>query len=169
MKKVKEILGEHYTDEVEKAINQYVGQGFVSKVDFNKKNEELKELREKQAQVPEVKNEKENLSKQLEETKAEYEKRIQEMQNKFNENKLDGILKSAKVRNTKALKALLDRETIEFGEDGISGLEEQLNEIRKSDSYLFESETDGAARGSNFPAGETGPDKESMPVRKAVI
>ena len=57
------------------------------------------------------------------------------------ENFVDMALMSAKVRNAKALKALLDMSKVTLGDDGkLSGLDEQLETLRKSDEYLFASE-----------------------------
>lgn len=52
---------------------------------------------------------------------------------------LDGALTAAKVRNPKALKALLDGEALKLDEkDGsILGLDKQLEALQKSDAYLF--------------------------------
>ena len=39
---LKEILGESWTDEIDKKVSDEIGKGFVSRSDFNTKNEELK-------------------------------------------------------------------------------------------------------------------------------
>jgi predicted nucleic acid-binding Zn-ribbon protein len=71
------------------------------------------------------------------------EKIEQEMQEKLQtikfENALEGALKSAKVRNVKAVKPLLNMKGIAMQEDGtLAGLNEQLEKIKESDDYLFE-------------------------------
>ena len=53
----------------------------------------------------------------------------------------EAIMKSG-ARNTKAVKALLELDKIAFTEDGISGLSEQLSELKKNCGYLFEPETE---------------------------
>ncbi|OSB16700.1 scaffolding protein [Clostridium sporogenes] len=67
----------------------------------------------------------------------DYEKKIQDMQFNY---ALEGALKSANVRNTKAVKALLNLEGIKLDGESLIGLNEQIEEIRKSDSYLFSEE-----------------------------
>ncbi|MBX3004565.1 MAG: phage scaffolding protein [Anaerolineales bacterium] len=60
---------------------------------------------------------------------------------------LDGALTAAKVKNTKAAKALLKIDLLKLNdEDGsIAGLSEQLEKIKETDDYLF-SDTDPAPR-----------------------
>lgn len=42
---LKEILGESYTEEIDKKVSAEIGRGFVAKVDFDAKNTELKTLK----------------------------------------------------------------------------------------------------------------------------
>lgn len=51
---------------------------------------------------------------------------------------LDSALKDNKCKNAKALKALLDLNNIKFNEGKLEGLEGQLNALKKSDGYLFD-------------------------------
>lgn len=54
---------------------------------------------------------------------------------------LDGALTSAKAKNVKAVKALLETDKIVFDDEGkLTGLEDQLTEIKKDNDYLFESD-----------------------------
>ncbi len=53
---------------------------------------------------------------------------------------LEGALKSANVRNTKAVKALLNLEGIKLEGENVLGLSEQIEALKKSDSYLFAEE-----------------------------
>ena len=53
---------------------------------------------------------------------------------------LSGALTAAKVKNPKALKALLDLDGLKHNNGEIVGLNEQLEKIKESDGYLFESE-----------------------------
>lgn len=43
---LKEILGTHYTEEIDKKVSAEIGKGFVSKTDFNAAKAELKTARE---------------------------------------------------------------------------------------------------------------------------
>ena len=51
---------------------------------------------------------------------------------------LDSALKDNKCKNAKALKALLDLDNIKFNEGKLEGLEGQLNALKESDGYLFD-------------------------------
>ena len=39
---LKEILGDLYTDEIDSSVSKKIGENFVSKADFNEKNEAVK-------------------------------------------------------------------------------------------------------------------------------
>ena len=81
---------------------------------------------------------------------ADYEAKISKME--F-DNALDKTLSSAKCKNNKALKALLDIEGIKYQDGKLEGLEGQLENLKKEASYLFEDVQSG---GSGFnPGGAT--------------
>ena len=55
---------------------------------------------------------------------------------------VDAAIVNAKGKNAKAIKALLNLENAELGEDGtIKGLTEQMEALQKSDTYLFDNAT----------------------------
>lgn len=54
------------------------------------------------------------------------------------ESALTSLLSEAKVKNPKAVAALLDQEKIVFKDGEISGAKEQIESLQKSDSYLFD-------------------------------
>ncbi len=82
-------------------------------------------------------------------TKTEYEEKLQ--QQAF-EHKLHNTLKDSGVRNVKAVKALLDTESIKLDGDMLLGLDDQLKELQKNESYLFATNDDR----SNKPIFTTG-------------
>ncbi|MCM3618744.1 phage scaffolding protein [Sutcliffiella horikoshii] len=55
---------------------------------------------------------------------------------------LDKALTGAKVKNSKAIRGLLDMDTIKLDGETLKGLDDQLNGLKESDSYLFEQETE---------------------------
>ena len=62
-----------------------------------------------------------------------------ELSNLKKNNALDLALTGAKVKNSKAIKALLDDGKIKLKDDGtLEGLADQLEAIKKTDAYLFE-------------------------------
>lgn len=75
-----------------------------------------------------------------EQAQADAQKQIAQL--RF-DNALDGALTGAKAKNAKAVKALLNAETLKLNEaDGsIIGLKEQLEKIQSENDYLFEGNT----------------------------
>lgn len=54
------------------------------------------------------------------------------------DNAMDAALTAAGAKNGKAVKALLDVSKVKLGEDGkLTGWDEQIKAVQKSDSYLF--------------------------------
>lgn len=85
----------------------------------------------------------------------EREKQYQDSMNQF---KLDSAvemsLTTAKARNPKAVRSLLDGEKLKLNEDGtVSGLDEQIKAIKESDAYMFE---DGAVKAGGIEPGNPG-------------
>lgn len=73
------------------------------------------------------------------ENKTKEETHKTELSNLKKTNALDLALSGAKVKNNKAIKALLDNEKIKLKDDGtLEGLADQLEAIKKTDAYLFE-------------------------------
>ena len=138
------------TEEQAKKVMDSLDGNFVTKTRFNEVNEENKTLKQSVA----------DRDKQLEDLKkssgdnAELKKQIETLQQQNADQKkthdaemaqlkldnaVDAALTAAGAKNAKAVKALLDISKVKLGEDGkLSGWEEQLSSVQKSDSYLFE-------------------------------
>lgn len=71
-------------------------------------------------------------------TKEDYEKRLSAMKADY---VIDSALLAAKAKNVKAARALLNFESIEFDGETIKGLDEKINKLKESETYLFESPT----------------------------
>lgn len=87
----------------------------------------------------------EGLKAKADEYKANFEKAQEESKKQLEalryEHALEGALTSAKARNVKAVKALLEADKIKINKDGsFSGLSEQLDALKKDNGYLFEEE-----------------------------
>jgi hypothetical protein len=139
---LKELLGEEL-------YNQVIAKGGDTKIDivsngnwipkdkFNALNEQLKTANTTITDLKKGNADNETLQTKVGEyeTKVKtYEKQIQDMQ--FNHS-LDGALKNANVKNIKAVKALLNLENVKVDGEAIIGLSEQIEALKKSDSYLF--------------------------------
>lgn len=86
-----------------------------------------------------------------------------EMQQLKLDNAIDNALAAAGARNNKAVRALLDLSGVQLGEDGqLTGWQEQLEALQKSDGYLFAKTQPGdnmrgfqpAAGSGNVPQGQ---------------
>lgn len=144
---LKTILGEAYTDDIDKKVSDEIGKNFVARADFNAKSEEVKNLnaqlgeRDKQLEglkkvdAEGLQQQIKNLQEENKRAKNTYDEQLNKI--KF-EHAIDAALTGAKARNTKAVSALLDRETITFKDGKLSGLDEQLKTLKKDNAYLFE-------------------------------
>lgn len=83
----------------------------------------------------------EALTAQIEELKTANEQTATEYQSKLDKQAFDytleKVLMSEKARNPKAVKALLDIESIKLDGTSLIGLEDQLKALKESDAYLF--------------------------------
>ncbi|WP_235715757.1 phage scaffolding protein [Alkalihalobacillus hemicellulosilyticus] len=101
------------------------------------RDKQLADLGDKVKDNEELTAEIDRLKGENETTKTELEKKLE--QQAF-DHKLENTLSGAKVKNTKALKALLDMDTIKLDGDVLKGLDSQLDSLKESDPYLFDSE-----------------------------
>lgn len=168
---LKELLGEElYNQVAEKAGDHKIAVvsdgSYIPKVKFDEKLQEVKdykkqiEQRDQQLQElgdkakghDELTAKIQELKTQNETTKQEYEQKIQ--QQAF-DHALGNALSGAKVKNTKAVKALLDLDTIKLDGDTLKGLDDQLKTLKESDGYLFESdEGDSGEQKPTFSQGQ---------------
>lgn len=79
------------------------------------------------------------------------------------DNAIDAALTAAGAKNSKAVKALLDVSKVKLGEDGkLTGWDEQIKAVQKSDSYLFNTKQQNNFRG--FQPGASGDIKPETKV-----
>lgn len=153
---LKELLGEELYSQVTEKLGDkkiMVDDGnFIPKSRFDQVNQAKKELevqlKERDTQLADLsKNNKDNESllnqiKDLQalnkQTTADYENKINQIQFDY---ALDGALTNAKSKNNKALKALLDMNSIKYQEGKFEGLQEQIEALQKDASYLFDLDT----------------------------
>ena len=131
MPKLSEILGESYSQIPEELQTKYKdidlvdSSSYIAKDKFDTLDEQFKNANTTIADLK--KNNKDNETLQTRigeyETKVkEYEKQIKDMQFNY---ALEGALKGANVRNTKAVKALLNLENVKLDGENLLGLKEQ--------------------------------------------
>lgn len=154
---LQELLGEElYNQVMEKAGDHKivdVSEGsYIPKEKFDEKNDEVKEYKR---QLDNQDEQLENLKKKAEghdelqstidtlrtenqSAKDQYEQQLRDQ--KFNY-ELERNIVQSRPKNSKAVMGLLDRDTIKLDNDGeIKGLSEQLENLKDSDAYLFETD-----------------------------
>ena len=88
--------------------------------------------------------------------KADYESQLKELRISY---AIDSALADAKAKNITAVKALLDMDTIELGENGkIKGLDSQIKKLTESDdtAFLFDTATHPDPKGGKPKVGKDG-------------
>lgn len=157
---LKTILGEGYTEEIDKKMSEEIGKGFVSRTDFNTVNESKKNL---EAMVA-------DRDKQLEELKKLNPEQLQaeisrlQGENKAAAEKYEADLKAAKLDfaidtslakagavNSKAVKALLDISKISLDGENLIGLDDQLKSLKETEKWAFSKTPDVPGAGGNPP------------------
>jgi DNA repair exonuclease SbcCD ATPase subunit len=159
-------IEEEKVDGVIADINKELPKYFIPKDKYNEAAEAKKKLeadiQERDKQLEQLKNaagNSEELKAQIEQLQAENKKAGEEWQAKLAQMQLDFALEraltTAKAKNPKAVKALLDMEQVKLDGDKLLGLDDQLKELQKSDAYLF-GESGKVGSGTNPPgAGNT--------------
>lgn len=167
MDNLKDLLGEELFNQVKEKLGDtkvMIDDGnFIPKSRFDEVNNQIKDykqqLEERDNQLEELKKQSgdsqelqqkiQELQQQNEQVKTEYEQKLQEQQ--F-DHTLENSLKDAKARNPRAVKALLDTDTLKLDNEGnIKGLDEQLKNLQENEPYLFETEEGGGEEQGGKP------------------
>lgn len=128
----------------------------ADKVDgISTQNEDLKQqIKDRDKQLDELgkkAKDSEELTAEIERLKDENKTATQELQDKLDKQSFDFALEKslgkAGAKNPKAVKALLDTESIKQDGETLLGLDNQLKSLQESDSYLFEQEEPPGLRG----------------------
>lgn len=154
------------TEEQAKKVMDSLDGSFVTKTRFNEINEENKTLKQsvtdRDKQLEDLKKSSgdnaalqqqiTDLQKANADQKKSYEAELAQLKL---DNAIETALTAAGTKNNKAVKALLDMTQVKLGEDGkLTGFEEQLAAVQKSDAYLFAEKQQQNFRG--FQPGASG-------------
>ena len=150
---LKGILGEAYTEEIDKKVSEEVGKAFVSKADFNNKTEELKTaketIKERDTQLETLKKatgDTEALKTQIETLQGENKTKDDAHKKELNDLKLasaiEKALSDAKAKSPNAVRGELADflAKAELSDDGtVKGLKDELEKLSKAEttSFLF--------------------------------
>lgn len=144
---MKGIVGDSYTEEMDKKVSEEIGKLFVSKADFNTKNEELKTAREQLVEANETIDgfkamDIESIKKAADDWKQKAEKAESDAAAKISQiqfdARLDAAILSRRGRNTKAIKAMLDIDALQNSQNQDSDITAALDELAKESGYMFE-------------------------------
>lgn len=137
---LKEILGDSYTEEIDSKVSAEIGKGFVSRADFNTKNDEVKTL---QGQLQTAQDglkafdgvDVDDLKGQIAQLQADMAAQADSF--RFDA-LLDGAIRDAKGRNVRAVRSLLDVDALKDSKDQTSDIKAALEALAASDWYLFD-------------------------------
>lgn len=163
------------TEEQINAIIEDYGKNYVSKTQFNEKNDAYKQAKQ---EIENLTTDINNLSEANKANEA-LQSQIKELQDAatqreadYNENiknmKIDTAITKALSKsgamNETILTGLLDRTKIAIGEDNtITGIQEQINALKESDPYLFKQDSiKGVVPGDATPKTNDGITKEQF-------
>lgn len=147
---LKTILGETYSEEIDKKVSEEIGKNFVARSDFNAKAEEVKTLsaqigeRDKQLKTlsESAENNEELLGqiKKLQEDNKAAKKAFDEQVGELRFNAaLDDALLKAGALDGELVKVKLDRGKLALSDDGqVDGLDEQLKTAKENYGFLFQ-------------------------------
>lgn len=169
IKGLSELLKKHKDGELDDAqfeaeLNKALPEDWIPKAKYNEVNEARKladeNLKKANATLDELKGKaglSDEYKAQIDALKAEAKKAEEAHKATIDgmrrDSAINQALASAKARNAKAVRALLDESKLVLNEDGtLSGLKEQLEAVQKDNGYLFE-ESDHGEGGKPFFGG----------------
>ncbi len=177
---LKTILGDAYTEEIERKISEEIGKNFVARADFNTLNTEKKALadtvKDRDEQLEALKSstgDVEALKAQISTLQAENATSTKAHEDEIKRLRIDTAvelaLSAAKAKNVKAVKALLELDKAELAEDGtVKGLSDQVKKLADAAETGFLFETSAPKKNfKGFKPGESGDNKsEGMTLEK---
>lgn len=115
------------------------------------------QITERDLDIAELKknsNSDEDLSSKLQTLETKYEDLKTESETKLAQHRKDSAinlaLTKAGAKNAKAVTALLDADKLQLNDEGVEGLQEQIEALQETDAYLFQSAKE---EGPNIQAG----------------
>ncbi|EKC6551863.1 phage scaffolding protein [Listeria monocytogenes] len=135
------------------------------KSQLTQRDKDIDDLKKDSGTSEELKKQIDDLQQKNNELESNYQSEIAETKKN---SAIELALASAKARNPKAVKALLDNDKLELTDEGLKGLDEQLGALQESDAYLFGQESEntapkwGASGNPKAPTGFEGSLKENL-------
>ena len=145
---LKNILGDSWTEDIDKKISAEIGKGFVARADFNAANEAKKaaetQLTEanktiagyKEMDIDAIRQSAADWQAKAEQAQKDADARVAAVQ--F-DGELNNEIIKAGGRNPKAIKALLDVDTLRGSKDRRTAIASALDALKQGEGYLFSS------------------------------
>ncbi|MCT4583766.1 MAG: phage scaffolding protein, partial [Peptostreptococcaceae bacterium] len=127
-------------DDANKNISDY-------KKEIKKRDGQLKDLQDKVKEDTDLSKEIEILKEENRKTTEKYEADLKEKDFNY---ALERALTDSKVKNPKAVKALLNLDNIKVDGDDLIGFKDQIEKLKESDSYLFNVEDNNSGGTGNI-------------------
>lgn len=158
-------------EKAQEFIDKNIDGVFIPKARFDEVNEENKGLKsqiaDRDTQLEQLKKssgDNADLKAQIEKLQGEnktqkegYEAQIAQIAQIRLDNAVDSALTAAGAKNNKAVKAMLDMTGVKLDKEGnLTGLKEQLDGVKKSDSYMFNAAGSAGFKGAKPGAGGDG-------------
>lgn len=132
---------------------------------LSERDKQLEELSKKAKGNEELESTIQELKDLNKSTLENYENKLKERDFNY---KLEVALRDSKVKNSKAVQALLDKDSIKLDGDKLLGLEDQIKALKETDSYLFEDDiSTGTGGAGNFGKKDKQEEPESLGTRLA--
>lgn len=155
---VNQVMAEHGKDlekskATESELEQLKQQNTDLTSQISDRDKQLKDLSGKADGNEELQSQIKALQESNKQSKTDYEANITKLKR---DGAIELALREAKAKNPKAVRALLDGDTIKVDEDGVHGLKEQLEQLQTSDAYLFDTEPEAKPGVQITPSGNPG-------------
>ena len=138
---LKTILGDHYTEDIDKLVSAEIGKGFVARADFNAKNEDLKGLQ------GQLKTAQDGLKAFEGVDVNALNGKIQELQSSMAsqadgyafDSLLDGAIRDAKGKNVQAIRGMLgDLAPLRASKDRSADVKAAVDALVNENAWAFE-------------------------------
>ncbi|MFR3790634.1 MAG: phage scaffolding protein [Blautia massiliensis (ex Durand et al. 2017)] len=129
---LKNILGESYTEDIDKQISAEISKSFVAKSDFDAADEARKAA---ETQLAEATKTIADWQAKSEQAQKDADARVDEV--KFDA-RLDRAIAKRRGRSAKAIKAMLDVDALRASKDQDKDIDAALDALAQDSTYLFE-------------------------------
>lgn len=145
---LKNILGDGYTDEIDKQVSDEIGKAYAPRADLDSANEARAAVEAQLAEAAKtIAGYKEMDIDAIRQSAADWQAKAEQVQKDADarvaavqfDAKLDGAISKVRGRNAKAIKALLDMDALRGSKDQDKDIDAALAALQKDNAYLFES------------------------------